>query len=438
MNAKLRIVIPASAAVATILLTACADKPIRVPGGTFVEEPYTGETTTKTHTVISNGEEITDTEVIFIDDEVPVGPVEEKQQSGQQGGTAQGGSSAQGGDASAQQGGTTELQPVEQDQQQTAKSNAPEGSVEYKVVKGDTLWGIGMVYGVSVARLAEINGIDEKAPLKVGQVLMIPPDAKNAVGKPVEKKQEKKQETNPATTSTATTTKPATATKAQPVTKDGETLYVVKSGDNLSMIAYRHHVKLADLVAANKIDPKATLRVGQTLVIPAAGAKAASTTKTATTTTKTDSGTKTATTTKTDSGTKTAATTSATTKTDSGTKTATTTPATPATTTKGGEGTGGVVEPIGGSMSGSASASTSTPAATTTTKPTASSASSGLASVSALDDADVISVQIDSESTLEEVANIHDRNLEDLIRLNPEFKSGQKIPAGTAVKMPLF
>ena len=53
MNAKFRIVIPAtaSAAVAAVLLTACADKPIRVPGGTFVEEPYTGETTTKPHTV---------------------------------------------------------------------------------------------------------------------------------------------------------------------------------------------------------------------------------------------------------------------------------------------------------------------------------------------------------------------------------------------------
>lgn len=431
MNAKFRIVIPASAAVAAILLTACADKPIRVPGGTFVEEPYTGETTTKPHTVISNGEEITDTEVIFIDDEVPVGPVEDKTQAGKQDGAsaAQGGSSAQGGDASAQQG-TTTLQPVDQDQ--TAKSNAPEGSVEYKVVKGDTLWGIGMVYGVSVARLAEINGIDEKAPLKVGQVLMIPPDAKNAVGKPVEKKQEKKQETKPATTS-ATTTKPATtstATKAQPVTKDGETLYVVKSGDNLSMIAYRHHVKLADLVAANKVDPKATLRVGQTLVIPAAGAKAATTTTT-----------KPATTTKTEpaSTTKPATATSTTTKTEP----ATTKPAT-TSQTKGGEGSGGVVEPIGGSSmggnSGSASASTSTPAPTTTTaKPaTSSTASSGLASVSALDDADVISVQIDSESTLEEVANIHDRNLEDLIRLNPEFKSGQKIPAGTAVKMPLF
>ena len=110
MNAKFRIVIPAtaSAAVAAILLTGCADKPVRVPGGTFVEEPYTGETTTKTHTVISNGEEITDTEVIFIDDEVPVGPVEDSTQAGQQSGGA-----LQGGEAAAQQGGIT-LQPVDQ------------------------------------------------------------------------------------------------------------------------------------------------------------------------------------------------------------------------------------------------------------------------------------------------------------------------------------
>ena len=203
--------------------------------------------------------------------------------------------------------------------------------------------------------------------------------------------------------------------------------YVVKSGDNLSMIAYRHHVKLADLIAANKVDPKATLRIGQTLVIPAAGAKAASSTMKPATTTKTDSGTKPATTTK--------PATATTTKTEPATTTkpATTTPS--ATTTKGGEGSGGIVEPIGGGSMGGTS-STSTPAATT--KPAAGSATSGLASVSALDDADIFAVPIDSESTLEEVANIHDKNLEDLIRLNPEFKPGQKIPAGTAIKMPLF
>ncbi|MBR4716470.1 MAG: LysM peptidoglycan-binding domain-containing protein [Lentisphaeria bacterium] len=421
-----RIVIPASAAVAAIILTACADKPVRIPGGSFVEEPYTGETTSRSQTIPSNGENTLETEVIYIEDDVPVGPVEDNTQAGQQGGSSAQGGAAQGGDTTAQQGGT-QLQPVEQEP--ATKNNAPEGSVEYKVVKGDTLWGIGMVYGVSVARLAEINGISEKSTLKVGQILMIPPDAKNAVGKPVQKK----PETKPASTTkadsgtkSASTTKPA-ANTAKPVAKDGETLYVVKSGDNLSMIAYRHHVKLADLIAANKVDPKATLRIGQTLVIPAAGAKAASSTTKPATTTKTDSGTKPATTTK--------PATATTTKTEPATTTkpATTTPS--ATTTKGGEGSGGIVEPIGGGSMGGTS-STSTPAATT--KPAAGSATSGLASVSALDDADIFAVPIDSESTLEEVANIHDKNLEDLIRLNPEFKPGQKIPAGTAIKMPLF
>jgi LysM repeat protein len=421
MKATFRIVTPAaaSAAVAALLLTGCADKPVRIPGGSFVEEPYSGETTSRTQTLPANKENTFDAEIIYMENDVPVGPVENEDRAGQQGGASglQGGDASvqQGGDTSAQQGGA-QLQPVEQES--ATKSNAPEGSVEYKVVKGDTLWGIGMVYGVSVARLAEINGIDEKAPLRIGQVLMIPPDAKNAVGKPIPEK----KETKPAA-SASTTTKPAasstTTTKAQPVAKDGETLYVVKSGDNLSMIAYRHHVKLADLIAANKVDPKATLRIGQTLVIPAASTTtkstttktepaAATTTKPATTTTKPA-----------ESTTKPAAAT-------------TTKPAAATTQPKAGEGSGGIVEPIGGGSMGGSTA----PA--TTTKPAAGSSVPALDPVSSLSDADVISVPIDSESTLEEVANVHDRNLEDLIRLNPEFKPGQKIPAGTAVKMPLF
>ena len=58
--------------------------------------------------------------------------------------------------------------------------------------------------------------------------------------------------------------------------------------------------------------------------------------------------------------------------------------------------------------------------------------------VSAVQDTDVISIPIDFESTLEELSGILERDLNDLVRLNPEFKPGQKIPAGTAVKMPLF
>ena len=428
MKATFRIATPvaASAAVAAILLTGCADKPVRIPGGSFVEEPYTGETTSRNQTIPSNGEKTLETEIIYTENDVPVGPVDNNPQAGQQDITFD------------QQGDTTQtqLQPVEEEQQPTAKTNAPEGSVEYKVVKGDTLWGIGMVYGVSVARLAEINGLDEKAPLKIGQVLMIPPDAKNAVGKPVQKKTETKKSDDATKKSDASTkkndaasTKKSDAAKTQPALKDGETLYVVKSGDNLSMIAYRHHVKLADLIAANKVDPKATLRIGQTLIIPAAGAKAAdSTTAKTTTTTKTDTASSTK---STSSSTKSTA--STTTKTDSA---ASTTKATTSSTQQNaGEGTGGIVEPLDGFKGSSSTASTT---ATKTSTSTGSSSASGLDPVFGLSDADIFAVPIDSESTLEEVAENHDKNLEDLIRLNPEFKPGQKIPAGTAIKMPLF
>ncbi len=420
MKATFRIVTPAaavSAAAAALLLTGCADKPVRVPGGAFYDEPYQGGSGTasqaQTQPVSAGEEEIVETEIIYIENDVPVGPVENDVESA---GQSQAGSQQV-------QDRQPEVKPVE-----TAKSNVPEGSVEYKVVKGDTLWGIGMVYGVSVQRLAEINGIDEKAPLRVGQVLMIPPDAKNAVGKPIP---QKKTETKPATTTTAkpadNTKKTTTSVSAKPSAKEGESLYVVKSGDSLSVSAQRHHVKLADLVAANKIDPKATLRIGQTLVIPAASASAASSTKTSAATTSTTTKPAT-TTTKPADTTKPATTTPATTTTKPAdtTKPATSTPA------RGGEGTGGVVEPIGGSSSGVTAPATTTPAASS------GSSLPALNPVSEVPDLDVISVPIDSELTLEEVANIHDRNLQDLIRLNPDFKPGQKIPAGTTVRMPLF
>lgn len=408
MKATFRIVTPAAAsAVAAILLTACADKPVHVPGGVFVEEPYSGESVSGAQTqpqtqpetqTIPVGDETYETENIFIEDDVPVGPVEGGSQAGQQ------------------------VQPIEQES--ASKANAPEGSVEYKVVKGDTLWGIGMVYGVSVARLAEINGIDEKAPLRIGQVLMIPPDAKNAVGKPIPQKKTEpaKTDASSAKASTSSTTKASSASTAKPVAKDGETLYVVKKGDSLSVIAQRHHVKLADLVAANKIDQNGILRIGQTLVIPAAGSKAASTSTTA----KSSATASTATKTDPKTDTKAASTSAATT---TKTEPAKTQPA--ATQQKGGEGTGGVVEPIGGSSSG---ASTQTPAAQTSVGTSAPA----LDPVSALPDTDVISIPIDFESTLEELSGILERDLNDLVRLNPEFKPGQKIPAGTAVKMPLF
>ena len=421
MKATIRIVTPAAAtAAAALLLTACADKPVRIPGGAFVEEPYQGETVTRTQTqtIQSNGTETMEAEIIYIETDVPVGPVEE---DSQQGGLA------------GLQGGDQQLQPIEQ--QPETKSNVPEGSVEYKVVKGDTLWGIGMVYGVSVDRLAEINGISKNSTLRIGQVLMIPPDAKNAVGKPIPQKK-----TDSAKSDAASSAKPATSTKSTtstktPATKDGEILYVVKKGDSLSVIAQRHHVKLADLVAANKVDPKGILRVGQTLVIPAAGSKAAATTTTTKSTTSASTSTKTDSTAA--STTKSGSASSATTKTDS----AAATTVKPAETSqqRAGEGTGGIVEPLGGSSFSGSSASTTKSATSATTPASSGSASSlGLTPVSAVPDAGVLPIITDFDATIEELADYHDRSLVDMMRLNPQYRSGQRIPRGTMINLPLY
>ena len=429
MKATIRIVTPAAAtAVAALLFTACAEKPVRIPGGAFVEEPYQGETVTRTQTqtIPSNGTDTMEAEIIYIDTDVPVGPVE---------------NNARQDDLAGLQGGDQQLQPVEQ--QPETKSSAPEGSVEYKVVKGDTLWGIGMVYGVSADRLAEINGISKNSTLKVGQVLMIPPDAKNAVGKPIPQKKADAAKSNATSTKAETSTKSSTTTKTEtstkasastktPVAKDGETLYVVKSGDNLSTIAYRHHVKLADLIAANKVDPKAILRVGQTLVIPAAGTKAASTsTSTKTSTTSSSTGTKTDTATTTKSGSAAATTT----KTNSAATT--TTKATETSQQKAGEGTGGIVEPLSGSsVSGSSSTGSSATTRPAATQPASSGSSLGLAPVSAVPDAGVLPIITDFDATIEELADYHGRSLVEMMRLNPQFKSGQRIPRGTSINLP--
>lgn len=45
---------------------------------------------------------------------------------------------------------------------------------EYTVQKGETWFGISRKYGISVSDLQKMNGADETAPLKVGQVLNVP------------------------------------------------------------------------------------------------------------------------------------------------------------------------------------------------------------------------------------------------------------------------
>lgn len=46
--------------------------------------------------------------------------------------------------------------------------------IKYKVVKGDTLWGIAKKYGTTVKAICDLNNISEKSVLSIGKILYIP------------------------------------------------------------------------------------------------------------------------------------------------------------------------------------------------------------------------------------------------------------------------
>jgi LysM repeat protein len=114
----------------------------------------------------------------------------------------------------------------------------------YVVQRGDTLAGIAAKSGVSMAALAQANGIQNVNLIYVGQVLVIP-------GAP---------ESLPATTTTAATTLPDTT---------GGSVYVVQRGDTLSKIAARYGTSVSALMAANGIQNPNRIYVGQRLAVKA-------------------------------------------------------------------------------------------------------------------------------------------------------------------------
>ncbi len=101
----------------------------------------------------------------------------------------------------------------------------------YVVQKGDSLAGIARKFGIDIVNLAEINQLNRKNTLKIGQKLRIPLSQRDT---------------------------DAIATAS----------YVVKRGDTLSSIAKHFHVKLHDIVKYNRIKKRSIIHIGQKLVLP--------------------------------------------------------------------------------------------------------------------------------------------------------------------------
>ncbi len=121
----------------------------------------------------------------------------------------------------------------------------------YTVRPGDTVSHIAQRSGVSIAAISRANALANPSWIRAGQVLTIPG-------------------------STATT--PRTAPVAATTTV--RTTYTVVKGDTVSYIAARTGTSVAAIVAANRLDGRAFIRIGQVLTIPTAGTATAPTVST--------------------------------------------------------------------------------------------------------------------------------------------------------------
>jgi LysM repeat protein len=111
---------------------------------------------------------------------------------------------------------------------------------QYTVRAGDTVSHIAARTGTSVSAITRANALPSSARIQIGQTLTIPTGTSSAA--------------------------PAPAAAAPSAAS-----YTVRSGDTVSRIAAQHGTTVAAIVAANGLDSRAFIRVGQTLAIPGAG-----------------------------------------------------------------------------------------------------------------------------------------------------------------------
>jgi LysM repeat protein len=128
----------------------------------------------------------------------------------------------------------------------------------YVVKKGDSLWKIAKLEGVSIGDLARANNLSKTTALKIGQKLQVPA----------------KSETVTAQASFVPTTAGETAAPATAVATPMEgNIYIVKTGDSLWKIARSQNVSVSAIKQANSLSGD-SLKIGQKLHLPTATAAA--------------------------------------------------------------------------------------------------------------------------------------------------------------------
>lgn len=129
-----------------------------------------------------------------------------------------------------------------------AATTAPApAAATYTVRNGDTVSRIASRHGTTVAAVVAANGLDSRAFIRAGQTLTIPGGGAGSA----------------AAATPAVAAAPASAT------------HTVAGGETVSAIASRYGTTVSAVVAANGLDARAFIRIGQTLTIPGVAPAAA-------------------------------------------------------------------------------------------------------------------------------------------------------------------
>ncbi|HSH22857.1 MAG TPA: LysM peptidoglycan-binding domain-containing protein [Acidimicrobiales bacterium] len=152
----------------------------------------------------------------------------------------------------------------------------------YTVRPGETLSHVAAAHDVSVAELAEANGIGDPNRLPAGQKLVIPKrgDGKGGGGKAGDGKGDgnrgdkgsdakaggAKEERRPVTADAATP-----RSKGGDAGPGGDTFHIVAPGESLSVIAARYGTTVRALAEANGVADVNRIVVGQRLAMPGSG-----------------------------------------------------------------------------------------------------------------------------------------------------------------------
>ncbi|NLF16672.1 MAG: LysM peptidoglycan-binding domain-containing protein [Lentisphaerae bacterium] len=179
-----------------------------------------------------------------------------------------------------------EVKPAASSGSKSAAASRPEDSgMTYTVKKGDSLWLIGQMYGVSVAELTALNGLNPDKVLKIGQILSLPAGARlrdiSEIRRATRSTRStpapaaRPRSTGTSTRNASTPSRPARSTTKEPIPADG--IHVVKSGDNPWTVARRYGVPHADLMRWNELTSASVLQVGQKLRLRGTAAASTST-----------------------------------------------------------------------------------------------------------------------------------------------------------------